>query len=226
MTTSHLKVKVSKGYKGMAMEGPIATWYAQNTIGRHEANEILADRLNKTIAPGSRVLEVAPGPGYLTIALARFGKYNLTGLDISKSFVEIAQGKAREAGVNADFRLGNASDMPFEAATFDFIVCQAAFKNFAEPVKAISEMYRVLKPCGKALIIDLRRDASREAINEHVNQLGLDWINTLITRWIFKLSLLRTAYTQDEIRAFVSKTGFGTCEIHTDLIGMEVWLQK
>lgn len=226
MTTSNIKVRASKGYKGMAMEGPIATWYAQNTIGRREANELLADRLSKTIAPGSRVLEVAPGPGYLTIALAQFGKYNLTGLDISKSFVEIAQGKAREVGVNADFRLGNASDMPFEAAAFDFIVCQAAFKNFAEPVKAIREMYRVLKPGGKALIIDLRRDASREAITKAVNDMGLNWINSLITKWAFRQVLLKSAYTKEEIRQFVSQTSFGQCEIRDDAIGMAIWLNK
>ncbi len=63
-----------------------------------------------------------------------------------------------------DFRRGNASSMPLDAEAFDFVFCRAAFKNFSEPVRALQEMYRVLKPGGQALIIDLRRDASRKSI--------------------------------------------------------------
>ncbi len=50
--------------------------------------------------------------------------------------------------------------MPFESETFDFLLCRAAFKNFTEPLQALREMCRVLKPGGRALIIDLRRDTS------------------------------------------------------------------
>ena len=67
-------------------------------------------RVNETVPAGSHVLEVAPGPGFLSIELARSGKYHVTGLDISKTFVEIAQANAREANVPVDFRQGNASD--------------------------------------------------------------------------------------------------------------------
>jgi ubiquinone/menaquinone biosynthesis C-methylase UbiE len=72
--------------------------------------------------------------------------------------------------------------MPFAAETFDFIICRAAFKNFTEPVEAIREMHRVLKPGGKALIEDLRGDASMEEIANHVNQMGLSRLNTLMTK--------------------------------------------
>ena len=47
-----------------------------------------------------------------------------------------------------------------EVAMFDFIINTAAFKNFADPVGVLREMYRVLKTNEKALIIDMRRDAS------------------------------------------------------------------
>ncbi len=174
---------------------------------------------------GGRILEVAPGPGSLAIELAKL-KYQVVGLDISKSFVEMAQTKARQAGVTAEFRHGNASDMPFDAGTFDFIVCRAAFKNFTEPVQAIREMYRVLKPGGKALIIDLRSDASPEEINATVNSMGLSWINRLLTKWTFKHILLKNAYSKKQIHQFVAQTNFGKCEIRGDPIGMEIWLEK
>ncbi|MCI0396777.1 MAG: class I SAM-dependent methyltransferase [Chloroflexi bacterium] len=217
--------KAAKPYKGMAMEGVIAKWYTKIREQDQEL-ETAVRQVNETLPAAGRVLEVAPGPGYLAIELAKAGKYQVVGLDISQSFVQIAQAKAREAGVPVDFRHGNASDMPFEAGVFDFIICRAAFKNFSEPVQAIREMYRVLKPGGRALIADLRRDVSLEDINTHVNDLGLSRINTFITRWTFKHMLLKNAYTPEEIRQFVAQTSFAKCEIREDAVGMEIWLEK
>jgi ubiquinone/menaquinone biosynthesis C-methylase UbiE len=230
MTTSNLPAdqmapKAVKPYKGMAMEGLIATWYAKNTRQGREF-DTLARRIGEMLPAGSRLLEVAPGPGYLAVEVAKFGRYEVLGLDISKSFVEIAQANAQQAGVAADFRLGNASAMPFAAEMFDFIVCCAAFKNFTEPVQAISEMNRVLKPGGRALIIDLRRDASPDGIAREVNGMNLNWFNRLLTWATFKFMLLKNAYTPDEIRRLVAQTNFGQCEIRLDPIGMEIWLQK
>jgi ubiquinone/menaquinone biosynthesis C-methylase UbiE len=222
--TSQPARKAAKPYKGPAMEGLIATWYAK--VRKHD-QELAAEvqQVRDTLPTGSHVLEVAPGPGDLAIELARLG-YQVSGLDISRSFVEMAQAKARQAGVRAEFLHGNASGMPFDADRFDFIICRAAFKNFTEPVEAIREMYRVLKPGGKALIIDLRGDASLEEINAAVNAMRLNWINTLMTKWTFKHFLLKNAYTKEQIQAFVAQTHFGDCEIHTDMISMEVWLAK
>jgi ubiquinone/menaquinone biosynthesis C-methylase UbiE len=229
MTTSNLRTnqpapKAAKPYKGMAMEGMIATWYAKNTKQGREF-DTLAHRVSELLPAGSRVLEVAPGPGYLAVELAK-RNYQVVGLDISKTFVEIAQTNAKQAGVAAEFRHGNAADMPFAAEQFDFIICCAAFKNFTEPVQAIREMQRVLKPRGKALIIDLRRDASPASIDAEVNRMGLNWINRLLTQLTFQFMLLKNAYTTDEIRALVAQTKFGTCEIREDAIGMEIWLEK
>ena len=215
----------TKGYKGMAMEGPIARWYAK-TARRDAEFKMWVNQVNKTVAAGGAVLEVAPGPGFLSIELARSGKYQVTGLDISKTFVEIAQANARQENVPVDFRLGNASDMPFANETFDFIICTAAFKNFTQPVQAIAEMQRVLKPNGKALIVDLRHDASRADVYRMVREMNLNRVNELFTRWAFRLMLLKSAYTPEEIRQFVKQTPFRQCDIRTDNVGMEIWLTK
>src|SRR5262245_24567362 len=148
-----------KAYKGMAMEGVIASWYTKNT-GRDlrrfcaVANEV-ADR----VSLGARVLEVAPGPGYLAIEIARSGRH-VTALDISRSFVRIARENALKANVSIDVRHGNAAAMPFADASFDFVVCTAAFKNFTDPIGALNEIHRVLKAEGQAAIYDLRKDAA------------------------------------------------------------------
>jgi ubiquinone/menaquinone biosynthesis C-methylase UbiE len=225
MNTHTANPKITKAYKGLAMEGPIARWYAKNA--RRDAEfKTWVSRVNETVAAGGCVLEVAPGPGYLSVELARSGKYQVTGLDISKTFVEIAQDNARQANVSVDFRLGNASDMPFAADSFDFIICTAAFKNFTRPVQAIAEMQRVLKPGGKALIVDLRRDASRADVDRLVDGMELSWLNALFTRWTFRLMLLKNAYTPAEIRQLVAQTKFRQCEIRSDAVGMEIWLTK
>lgn len=213
-----------KPYKGMAMEGFIAGWYAKNARRDHEFRS-LANRVSEVLPAGSRVLEVAPGPGFLSIELAGRG-YRVVGLDISKTFVEIAQANAKQAGVAADFRLGNASDMPFEAESFDFIVCTAAFKNFTEPVQAIIEMYRVLKSGSTALIVDLRRDADPAGIQAEVKSMNLNRFNAFVTQWTFDHFLLKNAYTPDQIRALVAQTDFKKCRIQAEGIGMEIWLEK
>ena len=216
----------AKAYKGMAMEGPIASWYAKITLKDIQRHKLMAAQLLKKIPAGGRVLEIAPGPGNFCIELSKLGKFQITGLDISKSFVEISQKNAAAAGVKAEFRQGDAADMPFQENSFDFLFCQAAFKNFSQPVKAIAEMHRVLRPGGIGVISDLRRDASKTEIDQEVSGMGLDPLNRLFTRWTFNAMLLKNAYSVDEMKSMVARTPFGTCRIETTGIGFQVWLEK
>ena len=225
MTTTTVNLKPTKAYKGIAMEGFIARWYAR-TARRDQEFVSLARQVGETVAAGGHVLEVAPGPGFLSIEIAKLGKYQVTGLDISQTFVEIAQAAARQANVQIEFRLGNASAMPFADTQFDFIICTAAFKNFSQPVQAIAEMHRVLKAGGKALIADLRRDASRANIDRMVAEMNLNRVNAFLTRGAFHWMLLKSAYTPDEIRQLVAQTSFRKCDIHSNTVGMDIWLTK
>jgi ubiquinone/menaquinone biosynthesis C-methylase UbiE len=214
-----------KPYKGWAMEGLIARWYARNTGKSLEPFRKEANEIAQQLSSGSSVLEVAPGPGFLAIELAKLGSFNIVGLDISQSFVRIATENALKAGVEVIFREGNASSMPFESDTFDFVCCRAAFKNFSEPVQALHEMHRVLKPGGQVLIHDLRRDAAPDAIKAAVKEMGLGWLSSLLTRWILR-RLRRRAYSQEDFRQMVAQTPFRTSKINFNLIGLELSLWK
>ena len=215
----------TKAYKGLPMEGVIARWYARNT-GRYMARFTEAARLVAgRVRPGGAVLEVAPGPGYLSIEIAKRG-YVVTALDISKSFVRIARENAAREGVDVDVRLGNAAAMPFAIASFDFVVCMAAFKNFSDPIAAINEMHRVLKPGGEALIIDLRKDASLRDIADEVRNMELSAWNALVTRFIFRHGLLRAAYTADQLADMATKSAFSGGEVTPRGIGFELRLTK
>jgi len=208
------------------MEGLIASWYAKTTLKDLKRHKLMAKQLVEKIPGNGKVLEIAPGPGYFCIELARLGNYQITGLDISKSFVEIARRNAAEAGLKIDFREGNASAMPFKDNTFDFTFCQAAFKNFSEPVKAIAEMYRVLRPGGISVISDLRRDASAGEIEREIEGMGLGRLNEFMVRWTFRNMLLKNAYSVDEMRSMVAQTPFGQCRINVDGVGFQVLLEK
>jgi ubiquinone/menaquinone biosynthesis C-methylase UbiE len=116
--------------------------------------------------------------------------------------------------------------MPFTDEQFDMIFCRAAFKNFTEPLRALEEMYRVLKPGGRALIIDLRRDASLAQINAEISRMHLSAFSRLMTRLTFRFMLLKRAYTRNEFLDLLKQTGFCSTRIDEIGIGLDVQLQK
>lgn len=215
-----------KGYKGLGMEGRIATWYAKNTWKDIAEFRRLAERFAKETPAASHILEVAPGPGYLAIALAKRGQYDITGLDISHSFVEIARANAHKEAVNVHFRQGNASAMPFADGTFDLIVCRAAFKNFSQPLAAIDEMHRVLKPGGRAVIMDLRKEASMPDISAYIQKAGFGWFDAWLMRIIFRFLLIPRAYTKEQVTQMAARSRFGCAEVNEVDIGFEIVLTK
>ena len=218
--------EVSRDRKDSNMEGWIARWYART---RHNDIEDFREQAAKVAArlqPGSEVLEVAPGPGFFSIELAKRGQFRVAALDLSRTFVEIARGNAAEAGVDVAFHQGNAADLPFPDGSFDFVYSSAAFKNFADPLGALDEMYRVLRPGGEALIIDLRKDVSPGEIDDYISHSGRKGFDAWFTRQAFRHMLIGRAYTTDQFNALAVASKFADCRIEFDSIGMEVTLRR
>jgi len=214
-----------KAYKGMGMEGSVARWYDRTT--RKDLPEIkaLAARIAAMLPAAATVLEVAPGPGFLSIELAKRG-LEVRAIDISKTFVEIARRNAAAQGVHARFEQGNAADLPVEESSLDFVVCRAAFKNFTEPMKALSEMKRVLRTGGTALVIDMRRDVPVAALQEYVQRLGVSRMNRWLMMLVFRLMLIRRAYPLDEVRRIATSAGWTAPRIEVSPLGFEAWMTK
>ena len=214
-------------FKGPEMEGPIARWYARvrGSQSQLEAYRKQAFQLTAGLRDGARVLEVAPGPGYLAIEMARPGRLQVTGLDISRTFVEIANANARRAGVTVEFRQGDVAQMPFETDSFDLIVCQAAFKNFTLPHRALAEIHRVLRAGGTAMIQDMSKDATHADIEREVNEMDLGRISTFTTKATLEM-LKRRAYAPSQFERLATDSPFKTCEISTEGIGLQVRLKK
>jgi len=216
----------AKAYKGLAMEGWIARWYDRNMARNLDRFRRVARRVSEHVSAGSRVLEVAPGPGYLSIELARRGDYRLTGLDISRSFVRIAQENAARARATIDFQWGDAAHMPFPEGSFDYAVCTAAFKNFSDPAGALAEIHRVLAPGGRASIHDLRKEASLGDVDEEVRRMDLSPLNAALTRWIFRHVLLRNAYSRADIQRLAAESPFRTWDVVEEGVSFELRLEK
>jgi ubiquinone/menaquinone biosynthesis C-methylase UbiE len=214
-----------KAYKGMGMEGSTARWYDRTTRKDMPEFKALALRIAALVPAGGAVLEVAPGPGFLSIELAKRG-LRVQAVDISKTFVQIAQRNAAADGVHAHFELGNAAALPVEDASVDFVVSRAAFKNFSEPVKALSEMRRVLRPGGTALLIDMRRDVSVGELRRYVDGLGVNLLNRWFMMAVFRGMLIKRAYRLEEIRRMAIEAGWADPRIDSSPVGFEALLTK
>ena len=169
-------LKHQRRFKDVGIGGLAARWYDGNTRkNRLGEMRMYADIVSEYVNDGSHILEVAPGPGYLAMETAKLGKCNeITGLDISEDFVQIAKENAQKAGVfeKIKFLQGNVANIPINNNEFDFIICVAALKNFKKPLAALEEMYRVLKPEGTALIVDMNRDVSDRQIEEYLKSFS------------------------------------------------------
>jgi ubiquinone/menaquinone biosynthesis C-methylase UbiE len=208
------------------MEGLIARWYDRNRQLESDHRRLLT-RLDSLLPHNAAVLEVACGPGHLSIALAQaHPDYRVMGLDISHTFIQLANQHATDAGVTVSFVHGNAAALPFDNGSFDCIVCVAAFKNFSEPVQAIQEMYRVLKPGGSAIILDLHRDASMADIRAYVDKTSMGFVSRHFTLWVFRWFLCKKAYSSEEMRQMVTETEFKSCLLEQADISLEVTLTK
>jgi len=87
-------------------------------------------------------------------------------------------------------------------------------------------MFRVLKPAGKALIVDMRHDITDATIDSYVNQMGASRWNKLITSWTFKSMLRKRAYSPEQIKQLSIAGNFKNYRIDLNPMGFEWWLEK
>lgn len=107
---------------------------------------------------GCKILDLAGGTGDLSIQFSKIvGNTGIVVLvDINHTMLKIGQKKIRNLGIlnNILYIQANAESLPFSDNTFDCISIAFGLRNFTNKEKALSSIYRVLKPGGKLLILD------------------------------------------------------------------------
>jgi ubiquinone/menaquinone biosynthesis C-methylase UbiE len=98
------------------------------------------------------VLEIAVGTGR-NLAHHR-DEVNLTAIELSPEMLAIAKRRAEELGREVDLRIGDAQDLDFPDASFDSVVCTLALCTIPDPRAAVGEVYRVLRPGGRFLLLE------------------------------------------------------------------------
>lgn len=101
--------------------------------------------------PGARVLDVAAGPGTLTLLAAEAGA-SVSSIDFSPQMVKNLKKRLNGAQLGADVQLGDGQALPWPEATFDAAFSMFGLMFFPERAKGFSELRRVLKPGGTAVI--------------------------------------------------------------------------
>jgi len=118
-------------------------------------------------AGAGRILDVASGPGVVAVALAATAA-EVVCLDATDAMLAKARARAEAAGLtNMTFEVGDAESLPYADASFDGVATRLSLHHFAEPGRAVAEIHRVLKPGGRAVIVDVVADEDAEKASLH-----------------------------------------------------------
>lgn len=138
--------------------------------------ELEIARLMLGLRSGDTVLDLACGPGNFTRELARSVAPEGLAVGVDASATMLARGSAeleRRGPGNVALIRGDATSLPFRAASFDAVCCFAALHLFADPYSALDEMQRVLAPEGRiALMTSIRRPIAARAVKPLIERIS------------------------------------------------------
>ena len=133
--------------------GAVADAYAVSTY--HANGPDLAAMITAAELTGSeQVLDMGCGAGHSALAAAAKAAH-VTALDVTPEMLDVAASLAADRGLtNMTFKQGDVSALPFADASFDVITSRVSAHHYADPVTALSEAFRVLRPAGRFLLVD------------------------------------------------------------------------
>jgi ubiquinone/menaquinone biosynthesis C-methylase UbiE len=159
------------------------------------------------LPPDFTLLDVGTGTAQFLIHIAAFPELrsaHLVGTDVFEDMIRTAESAIGQAGLSGRIKLllEDVHAMRLPAGFADLIVSRSTLHHWSDPVGALREVYRVLKPGGTALIVDVRRDAPEGAVRE---------FNQFREKAGLGASFLEEKYTAPEVMAFAEKAGLKTC---------------
>lgn len=141
-----------------------------------------ADFCAKYAPKGGSVLDVGSGRGSYAVEMAKRG-FQVCGIEINPSYNIEARGKASAANFVIDIKDGRAEHLPYPDNSFDFVNCAEVTEHVDEPRQVCQEIFRVLKPNGKAYISFHNRFG---VYDYHFHQWGINWMPRAWTEQVLR----------------------------------------
>ena len=185
----------------LAKEGAGEIWNWESAAGKRRWGRRVG-MLIDGISEGMEVLELGCGTGYFTKELVETGA-RVVAIDISPELLEIAERDI--VAENVQFQVENAYAMGFEGGRFDAVIGSSVLHHL-EIEKALSEIFRVLKPGGKVCFTEPNMMNPQIAVQKNVppikRWLGDSPDETAFFRWGIAKRLRRHGFSEIEVAPF------------------------
>ena len=224
--------QADKAQKVRAMFAAIAPSYDLNNrlhaLGRDQAWRRAAVQLAK-VQPGDVVLDVACGTGDLSLAFTRTQARQVIGVDFTVPMLNIAQHKAEHAKQAVPFAGGDAMGLPLSSESVDVVSIAFGIRNVAQPARALSEFYRVLRPGGRVVVLEFSLPTNRLLRSgylfyfNHVLPRSAGWIagdKTGAYRYLPRS--VNTFLGRQQMVELMQQAGFGQVTLHPLPLGVAV----
>lgn len=168
-----------------------------------------AIRRLKPIKPQS-ILDVATGTGdFAMMTYKMLTPQKITGIDISKGMLEVGREKVAKEKLSAYIQLmeGDSENLPFKDNSFDAVTVSFGVRNFQNLEKGIAEMYRILKPGGKLVILEFSRP--KNPVFKLLYKIYMQVVTPNVGKMISK-SKTAYQYLNDSIMVFPERKDFVT----------------
>jgi ubiquinone/menaquinone biosynthesis C-methylase UbiE len=157
---------------------PCDSWFADGQPGtaafynsldehRYRVHPKLFAAVNFEKTRGLRVLEIGCGCGSEAERFARAGAH-YTAVDLTNAAVSLTQRRFRLAGLQGSFTQGDAENLPFADGAFDLVYSHGVLHHTPDTARTIREVYRVLSPSGRAVVMLYHRNSFNYEINLRV----------------------------------------------------------
>ena len=174
--------------------------------------------------PGQRVLDLAGGTGDLAARLARIvgREGEVVIADINASMLEQGRERLLDSGItgNVDFVQANAERLPFPDGDFDCVTIGFGLRNVTDKQAALNEMYRVLRPGGRALVLEFSRPVAPglKPLYDFYSFRILPLIGKAVANdeasYRYLAESIRMHPDQQRLKDMMQQAGFEDCDYH------------
>jgi len=119
---------------------------------------------------GHRVLDVGCGNGYVLSRYAKEGA-EVYGVDLTQVGIDLCRRRFELGGIKGNFTVGSAEDLPYPSDAFDVVCSMGVLHHTPDTEKAVAEIYRVLRPGGRLIVMFYHRNSAKRRVNLVVRRM-------------------------------------------------------